>query len=281
MRGAGGGYRNGGGGGYGRNPAPLMYGNYNMGYGYYDDYGDDYYEEDYEEEYYDRCEFGVKVRGLPYKVTESEIRKFFTPLNVISINILYGNDGRPSGEAEVGFETSADADSAMAYDKKYIGSRYVELFMLPPLPSSNGRGGQNNKAGANSSLGSLMTKELSGRVSSSYGDDAFGAFNAAASSVRSSLAQPQNFISAATGNGSNGQDAAGGADSGSAAYPAGMNEMFMAEMAQKIFATAFNRFTQSTASGGAQQQPIQPPPPPPASITSNSGAVRTGFPRRY
>lgn len=42
---------------------------------------------------------------------------------------MYGYDGRLNGEAEVDFQTHDDACEAMKYDKKYIGSRYIELFL--------------------------------------------------------------------------------------------------------------------------------------------------------
>jgi hypothetical protein len=51
---------------------------------------------------------------------------------------LNNKNRRPSGECEVYFRTYDEALEAMSYDKKFIGNRYVELFMLsdPPPPSS-------------------------------------------------------------------------------------------------------------------------------------------------
>jgi len=71
----------------------------------------------------------VHVRGLPYRATEREITNFFRPLETIACRMLFGNDGRPSGEADVAFLCHQDARDAMAKNKQNVGSRYVELFL--------------------------------------------------------------------------------------------------------------------------------------------------------
>ena len=73
--------------------------------------------------------------------------KFFTPLQPTSVRILAGHDQRPTGEGEVDFASHGDALKAMERDKKYMGKRYVELFLLsepgnsraanPALPGKN------------------------------------------------------------------------------------------------------------------------------------------------
>jgi len=76
-------------------------------------------------------EFGIKMRGLPFKVTEQEIQEFFSPLEPANIVLEQKMRGqRPSGECHVFFATQDDINEALKYDKKYIGTRYIELFRL-------------------------------------------------------------------------------------------------------------------------------------------------------
>lgn len=76
----------------------------------------------------------LKMRGLPYSVTKSEIRNFFEDFDVTEdkIQIAYRPDGKAKGEAYVEFDSAEVARSAMCKDKMLIGSRYVELFPSTP-----------------------------------------------------------------------------------------------------------------------------------------------------
>ncbi|CAF0849421.1 unnamed protein product [Brachionus calyciflorus] len=100
-----------------------------------------------------RTGLGVRLRGLPYSVTENQIRDFFKPLVPVSVILTKGRDGRPSGECECDFDSQNTLNEAMKYDKKYIGNRYIELF---PLTNSNRSQGP-------MSLGSLMKQDFSNR----------------------------------------------------------------------------------------------------------------------
>ncbi|XP_013167748.1 PREDICTED: heterogeneous nuclear ribonucleoprotein F [Papilio xuthus] len=71
----------------------------------------------------------VHMRGLPFKATPQDIAYFFKPVRPVSINILYDNSGRPSGEADVDFECHDDAMRAMRRDKHNMDHRYIELFL--------------------------------------------------------------------------------------------------------------------------------------------------------
>jgi hypothetical protein len=82
----------------------------------------------------------IKMRGLPYSVNINDIKEFFQPLIPLNINLLFGDDGRLSGEAEVEFSTTDDTNEALKYDRRYIGTRYIELFLL----SNNDTNGSNN-----------------------------------------------------------------------------------------------------------------------------------------
>lgn len=71
----------------------------------------------------------VKMRGLPFRATDSEIREWFSSVaDAQDITIQYGDDGRPNGQAEVTFLTHAEAKLAMTKHKQNMQSRYIELF---------------------------------------------------------------------------------------------------------------------------------------------------------
>eukprot|EP00262_Sarcandra_glabra_P006554 TRINITY_DN18894_c0_g1_i1.p1 TRINITY_DN18894_c0_g1~~TRINITY_DN18894_c0_g1_i1.p1 ORF type:complete len:262 (+),score=43.69 TRINITY_DN18894_c0_g1_i1:178-963(+) len=72
----------------------------------------------------------LKLRGLPFSVTKSEILEFFGEFELAedNIHIACRSDGKATGEAFVEFESVGDAKKAMCKDKMTIGSRYVELF---------------------------------------------------------------------------------------------------------------------------------------------------------
>ncbi|XP_042390470.1 heterogeneous nuclear ribonucleoprotein H2-like isoform X1 [Zingiber officinale] len=72
----------------------------------------------------------LKLRGLPYSVTKSDIIDFFGEfeLSEDKVHIGYRLDGKATGEAFVLFPSEDGARKAMSKDKMTIGSRYVELF---------------------------------------------------------------------------------------------------------------------------------------------------------
>ncbi|CAF1197168.1 unnamed protein product, partial [Didymodactylos carnosus] len=74
--------------------------------------------------------YTVKMRGLPYRATEENIRKFFSPsCEPSSVEILYHRQSNlPNGDAFAHFDTYEDAKRALKFDKKYMGSRYIELY---------------------------------------------------------------------------------------------------------------------------------------------------------
>lgn len=71
----------------------------------------------------------VSLKGLPFAVTLNEIKEFFQGLNIAprGIQIVYGKDGRTTGQAFVEFVTSIDCEKALSRDKRYIGKRYVNV----------------------------------------------------------------------------------------------------------------------------------------------------------
>lgn len=74
----------------------------------------------------------VKVRGLPWSTTEEDVVKFFTECNIRNgkkgVQMTLSREGRPSGEAYIEMETTADVDKACKRDRDYMGHRYIEVF---------------------------------------------------------------------------------------------------------------------------------------------------------
>uniref|UniRef100_A0A1D1ZLD8 Heterogeneous nuclear ribonucleoprotein F n=2 Tax=Anthurium amnicola TaxID=1678845 RepID=A0A1D1ZLD8_9ARAE len=76
----------------------------------------------------------LKLRGLPFSVTMSDILEFFGEFELTedNVHIALRADGRATGEAYVEFTSAEEARQAMSKDKMMIGSRYVDLFPSTP-----------------------------------------------------------------------------------------------------------------------------------------------------
>ena len=75
----------------------------------------------------------VRVEGLPYHVTVPQILDFFRGYDVgyDQVRIQCRDDGSPSGKAFVSFPSERHARLASEQlNKRYIGDRYVELFLV-------------------------------------------------------------------------------------------------------------------------------------------------------
>jgi RNA recognition motif-containing protein len=74
--------------------------------------------------------FGIiKLRGLPYSSTESDIRAFFKKLTIVHDGIKRNFvSGRASSECYVVFETKEEASIAMSFNNDKMGSRFIEIF---------------------------------------------------------------------------------------------------------------------------------------------------------
>merc|ERR1719369_597334 len=84
----------------------------------------------------------VHMRGLPFRVTENDICEWFSSVcDPTDISIIYNNQGRPTGEADVMFNTEADARKAMTKDRQNMQHRYIELFYDGAGSGGPGRGG--------------------------------------------------------------------------------------------------------------------------------------------
>ncbi|KAG8241960.1 Heteroproteinous nuclear ribonucleoprotein H [Homalodisca vitripennis] len=93
----------------------------------------------------------IHMRGLPFRANQTDIADFFRPVNPVNIRIVYDDNGRPSGEADVEFSTHEDALRAMSKDKSHMQHRYIELF-LNSTPGNSGGYGGGSSGGFNSGL---------------------------------------------------------------------------------------------------------------------------------
>lgn len=81
----------------------------------------------------------IRIRGLPWSTTKRDILDFFA-----GVHILNGEDGihlitlaltpnRPLGEAYIQLATERDLERAHSFDRKNLGSRYIEGRLLLQL----------------------------------------------------------------------------------------------------------------------------------------------------
>ncbi|XP_029308345.1 RNA binding motif protein 12Bb isoform X2 [Cottoperca gobio] len=71
----------------------------------------------------------VFLKGMPFSVTEEEVREFFSDLLIDEMILLKNGYGSKNGKGLVKFATREDANEALKRDRKYIGSRYVEIAL--------------------------------------------------------------------------------------------------------------------------------------------------------
>ena len=71
----------------------------------------------------------IKLRGMPWRVTEEEIEEFFTDYKWVRESIRIGEleGGRRTGQGCILFESEEEAERAMDKDGEYIGPRFVQL----------------------------------------------------------------------------------------------------------------------------------------------------------
>ena len=72
------------------------------------------------------------MRGIPFKASQGDVIKFFSPLMPRHIELLMGEDGRPSGTAYAFFHSHEDALVAMEKDKEHMGWFVRSQFRFPP-----------------------------------------------------------------------------------------------------------------------------------------------------
>lgn len=69
----------------------------------------------------------LHLAGMPYTVTEEEVRTFFEGLHVDDIMLLRHPDGRRNGSGIVKFATNKDAVEGLKRNNEYIGARFVKV----------------------------------------------------------------------------------------------------------------------------------------------------------
>ena len=70
----------------------------------------------------------IVLKGIPFTASESDVKTFLKPLVLKAVRLTLDKKGRPSGKCFVDFNSEADCRRAMKYNKKYMGSRYVEVI---------------------------------------------------------------------------------------------------------------------------------------------------------
>jgi RNA recognition motif-containing protein len=71
----------------------------------------------------------VFLKGMPFSVTESDVRQFFDGLLVDGIILMKNGRGQNNGLGLVKFATRQDARDGIKRDRGYIGSRFVEVYL--------------------------------------------------------------------------------------------------------------------------------------------------------
>ncbi|XP_038059469.1 probable RNA-binding protein 19 [Patiria miniata] len=77
---------------------------------------------------FDRGQYVLKMRGVPFSVKENDIRSFFAPIAIKAIRIPLNEKKQRTGMAFVELNTEADLVQALKRNKDYMGKRYIELF---------------------------------------------------------------------------------------------------------------------------------------------------------
>lgn len=72
--------------------------------------------------------FVLRLRGIPFKATQKQIREFLDGIKLARVQILNKPDGRPSGDGLVEFENENDMKQAMLKDKETMGERYIDVI---------------------------------------------------------------------------------------------------------------------------------------------------------
>lgn len=69
----------------------------------------------------------VRLRGLPFNCSESDVYEFFANLDLVDV-LLVHKKGRFSGDAYVVFATPMQVELALQRNRQNMGRRYIEVF---------------------------------------------------------------------------------------------------------------------------------------------------------
>merc|ERR1712150_356582 len=72
----------------------------------------------------------IKMKGLPFSVTFTDVRQFFSGLDIVFDGISFPKNlqGKSIGEAYVQFDSVRAANEAMKRNRQTIGNRYIVLI---------------------------------------------------------------------------------------------------------------------------------------------------------
>ena len=76
---------------------------------------------------------GIRLRGLPFTASESDLTGFFKGYKIIPSTIKFGQneEGRPTGQAACLFENKDDAKFAFSErNGQNMGHRWIELYTI-------------------------------------------------------------------------------------------------------------------------------------------------------
>lgn len=97
----------------------------------------------------------VRLRGLPFTSVEQDVLAFFAQHDIVdriadgpkAVNILTRSNGRPSGQAIVQMREPSDAELAQGVlHGQWMGSRYIEVFLLTAEENEAAASGSSNTA---------------------------------------------------------------------------------------------------------------------------------------
>ncbi|CAF5001943.1 unnamed protein product, partial [Rotaria sp. Silwood1] len=77
---------------------------------------------------YGNTNFIVRLRGLPWNTTQTEVQNFLQGCKIRQTNFVTNDQGRVTGECFVVLESNEDVDLAKSFHQKNLGSRYIEVF---------------------------------------------------------------------------------------------------------------------------------------------------------
>lgn len=76
----------------------------------------------------------IKVQGLPYSASVTDIITFFGGLNIIpgGVTVCINYLGQPSGEAFVEFTSPEFRELAMQRNRQTMGKRWIRVLVVSP-----------------------------------------------------------------------------------------------------------------------------------------------------
>lgn len=77
---------------------------------------------------YGNSNFIVHLRGLPWNVTQDEVKEFLKDCQIRQTNFVTDDDGRTAGECFVVLESQEDLDLAKTFHQTSLDNRKFNFF---------------------------------------------------------------------------------------------------------------------------------------------------------